>query len=102
MALTSVEAESLLFESSQLLEQNGGYGNTAPARGPPPPGGPTSSGYGGGEYPHRRCEPAPRPCPQVSGLAAREAAPPGPQGHPPARNCLELPEPSGGDTQGHM
>lgn len=33
---------------TELLEQNGGYGNTAPARGPPPPGGPTSSGYGGG------------------------------------------------------
>ncbi|KAM7159405.1 cyclin-G-associated kinase isoform 1-T1 [Molossus nigricans] len=33
---------------TELLEQNGGYGNTAPARGPPPAGGPTSSGYGGG------------------------------------------------------
>ncbi|XP_049742474.1 cyclin-G-associated kinase isoform X1 [Elephas maximus indicus] len=40
---------------TELLEQNGGYGNTAPTRGPPPsgcpgarPSGPVSSGYSGG------------------------------------------------------
>ncbi|XP_016051333.1 PREDICTED: cyclin-G-associated kinase isoform X3 [Miniopterus natalensis] len=33
---------------TELLEQNGGYGNTAAPRGPLPPGGSTSSGYSGG------------------------------------------------------
>ncbi|XP_054564782.1 cyclin-G-associated kinase [Eptesicus fuscus] len=33
---------------TELLEQNGGYGNAAPSRGPPPPAGPVSSGQGGG------------------------------------------------------
>ncbi|CAK6433374.1 unnamed protein product [Pipistrellus nathusii] len=33
---------------TELLEQNGGYGNAAPSRGPPPPVGPVSSGQGGG------------------------------------------------------
>nr|XP_045017415.1 cyclin-G-associated kinase isoform X3 [Jaculus jaculus] len=33
---------------TELLEQNGGYGNPGPSRGPPPPGGPASSGYSGG------------------------------------------------------
>uniref|UniRef100_A0A8C0QBT0 Cyclin G associated kinase n=1 Tax=Canis lupus familiaris TaxID=9615 RepID=A0A8C0QBT0_CANLF len=32
---------------TELLEQNGGYGNAVPSRGPPPPGG-SSSGYSGG------------------------------------------------------
>ncbi|XP_036903221.1 cyclin-G-associated kinase isoform X2 [Sturnira hondurensis] len=33
---------------TELLEQNGGYGHTAPPRGPPPPGGPTSCIHSGG------------------------------------------------------
>nr|XP_021533364.1 cyclin-G-associated kinase [Neomonachus schauinslandi] len=33
---------------TELLEQNGGYGNPVPPRGPPPPGGSSSGGYGGG------------------------------------------------------
>ncbi|XP_051696300.1 cyclin-G-associated kinase isoform X1 [Oryctolagus cuniculus] len=33
---------------TELLEQNGGYGNVALSRAPPHPGGPVSSGYGGG------------------------------------------------------
>ncbi|XP_034861406.1 cyclin-G-associated kinase isoform X1 [Mirounga leonina] len=33
---------------TELLEQNGGYGNPVPSRGPPPPGGSSSGGYGGG------------------------------------------------------
>ncbi|ELW69765.1 Cyclin-G-associated kinase [Tupaia chinensis] len=33
---------------TELLEQNGGYGNTAPSRGPPLPSGPVNSGYSGG------------------------------------------------------
>lgn len=35
----------------QLLEQNGGYGNAVPSRGPPHPGGSSSGGYSGGECP---------------------------------------------------
>ncbi|PNJ23666.1 cyclin-G-associated kinase isoform X2 [Pongo pygmaeus] len=33
---------------TELLEQNGGYGNAALSRGPPPPVGPAGSGYSGG------------------------------------------------------
>ncbi|XP_036182139.1 cyclin-G-associated kinase isoform X2 [Myotis myotis] len=44
-AARSVNPKSPITE---LLEQNGGYGNAAPSRGPPPPGGPVSSGQGGG------------------------------------------------------
>ncbi|XP_048220029.1 cyclin-G-associated kinase isoform X2 [Perognathus longimembris pacificus] len=33
---------------TELLEQNGGYGNPGSSRAPPPPGGPTNSGYSGG------------------------------------------------------
>ncbi|XP_025742697.1 cyclin-G-associated kinase isoform X3 [Callorhinus ursinus] len=33
---------------TELLEQNGGYGNAVPSRGPPPPGGSSSGGYSGG------------------------------------------------------
>ncbi|XP_062963648.1 cyclin-G-associated kinase isoform X2 [Cynocephalus volans] len=33
---------------TELLEQNGGFGNIAPSRGPAPPMGPVSSGYNGG------------------------------------------------------
>ncbi|KAM4854644.1 cyclin-G-associated kinase isoform 1-T1 [Thomomys bottae] len=33
---------------TELLEQNGGYGNPGSSRAPPPPGGSTNSGYSGG------------------------------------------------------
>ncbi|XP_069877736.1 cyclin-G-associated kinase isoform X2 [Dipodomys merriami] len=33
---------------TELLEQNGGYGNPGSSRAPPPPGGPTNSSYSGG------------------------------------------------------
>lgn len=32
---------------TELLEQNGGYGNSGPSRAPPPPGGPVNSSYSG-------------------------------------------------------
>lgn len=35
----------------QLLEQNGGFGNSGPSRVPPAPGGPVNSSYGGGKCP---------------------------------------------------
>lgn len=43
-----LEIDYLHLESLQLLEQNGGYGNAVPSRGPPHLGGSSSGGYSGG------------------------------------------------------
>lgn len=108
------EVDCLRFESMQLLEQNGGYGNAVPSRGPPPSGGSSSGGYSGGEYPRL----VPTICPL--GLPAghlqgtqvllsqgfgpdskRQATRLGSPESPSGLDCLGLPELSGTGPLGH-